>query len=145
MDCEARAAIEVLRNYRHLERRMAEIQERIARCHELATRATSSMAAGAISGTPGRSRVENESVKILDLERQMERTYGELVRKQYAIQAAIDAMPSEAYKRMLELRYLDGKTWEAIMRAMHLSRASSFRMHEAALINFYGHYQSPGE
>lgn len=138
---EAREALEILCNYRHIDRRVAEIYDRIARYRETATRATASMTAGNISGTPGRSRVETEAIKIVDLEHQLDDTIDDLNARRYAIQRAINAMPNEEHKRMLELRYMDGKQWAVIMRRLSISRSTSYRMHWAALREFYECYQ----
>lgn len=141
MTDKARAAVDILRDYRHYDRRIDEIQSRIAMCRDMATRATSSYNAGCASGTSGRSHVETAVTQIVDLERQMQRTIADAVQRRTAVQNAINCLGSEANKRMLELRYMDGRSWQYIMQVMYISRTTSYRIHIQALEEFWDAYQ----
>lgn len=137
----AHKAVLVLRGYRQLDHRSREIVERIARLQASATRATSSFAATRTSGGDDKSRVESAVVMIVDLKDQLCDMLYELTDTRYRIQSAIQNMDSEEQKRILELRYIDGRSWEYINQQMYLTRTTSYRMHIAALESFWAAYK----
>ena len=141
MDKDARDAMFVLKQLWQINHRIDEIYERIARCREMAMRATSTISATNVSGGKGRSKVESAVVTITDLETQLDASIDRLVKNRLEIQNAIESIPQEEDRRILELRYIDHLAWEAVMQKMHISRPQSFRIHARALTEFWQRYK----
>lgn len=139
---EGRQAYDLLRRYRQMNERERELMDRIARCHDAATRATSTITAARASGASERSRLESAEVSAMDLERQLQRTMATEMAKRLRIQAAINAVECIELRRLLELRYIDGKRWEWINAHMHISRTTSQRWHNMALEDFWTAYNA---
>lgn len=136
MTDEAYRAKQVLQEYRQLERRVSEKTERLAALMASATRATSSAEATRVSGTGARSRVEQAVITIIDLESQLDKSIDQKNAQRHAIQNAIDAMKDEREARLLELRYIDGRSWASVMTRMEISETWSRVIHESALAHF---------
>lgn len=136
MTDEAYRAKQVLQEYRQLERRVSEKTERLAALMASATRATSSTEATRVSGTGARSRVEQAVITIIDLESQLDKSIDQKNAQRHAIQNAIDAMKDEREARLLELRYIDGRSWASVMTRMEISETWSRVIHESALAHF---------
>ena len=126
----------VLKEYRQLDKEITEKGERIQHLLDSATRATSSMEAERISGTGEHSRLESAMIRKIDLEKQLDSKIDELRRRNYEIQNAIDAMTDARERRLLCLRYLEGKSWNSVMTRMELTERNSFLIHESALFHF---------
>ena len=99
----------------HIERRTVEIQQRIEAARAGALKATASVNAVNGSGTTTRSKVETGAIEIIDLEKQLAKIYAKLVHNRQRIQEAIEFMEDEREKRLLELRYIDHMSWNAVM------------------------------
>lgn len=125
-----------LQSYRQLDKRISEMRERVAAIAERATRATPSLEAERVSGSGDRSRVEQAVAAKVDLERQLSGMIADLDARRKAIQDAIHAMQDEREKRLLELRYIDGRSWVSVTMRMEISEAYSYVIHESALNHF---------
>lgn len=136
MTDQAYRAKGVLQEFRQLSKRIREKQERVAALMDSATRATPSLEAERVSGTGEHSRLEAAMIRKIDLENQLGRGIEELDRRRFDIQNAIDAMRDEREKRLLELRYIDGRSWASVMTRMEISETWSRVIHESGLEHF---------
>lgn len=100
---------------------------------ELATRATASIHAERVSGTKQRSPMENAIVKLIDLEHEINDDIDRLVDMKREIAVVISKLPSPSHKILLELRYLEGKTWDEIAKDMDYDIRWVYRLHGKAL------------
>ena len=75
-------------------------------------------------------------IRKIDLEKQLDTKIDELRRQNYEIQNAIDAMTDARERRLLSLRYLEGRSWASVMTRMELTERNSFLIHESALFHF---------
>lgn len=133
---EAYKAKKVLKDFVQLDKRIDEKYERIKALLDSATRATPSMEAERVSGTGEKSRLESVMIRKIDLERQLDKSIDKLNAQRFEIQNAIDAMEDSREKRLLELRYIDGRSWASVTTRMEISESMSFAIHEVALIHF---------
>ena len=140
MTDEAYKAKRVLKDYRQLDKRISEMTERIASLMDRATRATASIEAERVSGTGTRSNVESAVVTKLQLEQQLDAMIDDLRARRRAIQDAVDAMTDMREQRLIELRYIDGRSWVSVMMKMEISEPTSRRIHYSALESFYAKY-----
>ncbi len=138
MTDDARMALQVLREYRHIDKRTREIMERIERCRDEAMRATASMTVARTSGSGERSRVETAVVRMVDIQTQLGDALTLSSERRERIQDTINQIEPVELRRLLEMRYIDGSQWERINTQMHISRTTSYRMHIAALEWFWG-------
>ena len=100
---------------------------------DLATRATASIHAERVSGTKQRSPMENAIVKLIDLEYEINSDIDSLVDMKREIAVVISKLSSPSHKILLELRYLEGKTWDEIAKAMDYDLRWVYRLHGKAL------------
>ena len=100
---------------------------------DLATRATASIHAERVSGTKQRSPMENAIVKLIDLEHEINSDIDMLVDMKREIAVVISKLSSPSHKILLELRYLEGKTWDEIAKAMDYDLRWIYRLHGKAL------------
>lgn len=130
-------AKEYLKSIRHLDKQIDAKLEQASRLRARAERMTTTF-----SPTKGFGRMVGGSTadsidKLIDLEREINAMVDELVDEKRAVIAAIQAMPDERYARILELRYLNGYSWDQIAALMpRYERRQIFRLHGLALQNF---------
>ena len=92
-------------------------RERIECLRAMAECSTSTLTATRVSGTPQRSKMESCIAQIDELEREIDVSVGLLGE----IRETIRQVEDHCYRNVLELRYLDGMTWEQIGNRMHYS------------------------
>ena len=131
-----RRAMEMLRQYYHMEKRISEKEERIQHLFDSATRATPSLEAERVSGSSEHSRLEAAISRRSDLEQQFDRIIDDKNALRFDIQDAIDRMKDEREARLLELKYIDGLSWASVDTRMEISEDSSRNIHYYALNHF---------
>lgn len=136
MTDSAYRAKQALQEYRQLEKRVQEKTERLAALMASATRTTASLDGERVSGTGERSRLEAAVITKVELEQQLDKSIDEKNARLHAIQNAIDAMKDEREARLLELRYIDGRSWANVMMRMEIGETWSRVIHESALAHF---------
>jgi len=129
-------AKQALQEYRQLEKRVQEKTERLAALMASATRTTASLDGERVSGTGERSRLEVAVITKVELEQQLDKSIDEKNARLHAIQNAIDAMKDEREARLLELRYIDGRSWVNVMMKMEIGDTWSKTIHASALEHF---------
>lgn len=143
MNEKARAAAAVLKQLTHMRKRADEIDGRIRNYRDEARRTSANLGDGSRKST-ATSRVENYAAKAMDYESQMADALADVAEKCAVIQTTIEKMEREDYKRMLELRFLDGLEWNQIQGKMNISSSTSYRMYEEALTAFCIEYRKLG-
>lgn len=126
----ARAYLEEIGN---ATRRLEDMSYRAQRYRDMACRATGSMEAARTSGTGGRSRIETNVNKCIDLAADIDR-WAAALRAQYETACEmIEGVQEAAGRELLELRYLRGMRWEDIGRRMGYELRQVYRIHGRAL------------
>lgn len=54
----------------------------------------------------------------------------------YALEETIEAMPTNRYKDMLKQHYVDGETWESLIKVMHYSASQIYNFRPLAIKEF---------
>lgn len=126
-------AKDFLRQAYRIEQRIRAKHEQIQHMRELAERATSNTSAERTSGTPQHSKVETCVCAIIDLEADIKQSITELTTKRAQIQQTINTVPNTDYKLLLELRYLNFKSWDEIAEAMNYTYRWTLTLHGRAL------------
>jgi len=97
-----------------IDRKLAQV----SRLKNMATKATGSHQAQRLSGTSRHSPMENCLVEVVDMECEINADIDRLVDLKRELAACILQLEDCSQKRVLELRYLDGLTWEDIAKLM---------------------------
>lgn len=125
-----------LQDYRQLDKRISEMYERIANLMDRATQATASIEAERVSGSGSRSKVESAVITKVELEKQLDSMIDDCRSRRFAIQNAIEAMQDMRERRLLELRYIDGRSWVNVMMKLEVAETWSKTIHASALEHF---------
>ena len=97
-----------------IDRKLAQV----SRLKNMATQATGRFQAERLSGTGRHSPMESCLVEVIDLEYEINADIDRLVDLKCELAACILELEDCSQKRVLELRYLDGLTWEEIAKLM---------------------------
>ena len=81
---------------------------------------------------PG-SAQERTATALFELREQYEETVERLVRKRMRIETAIELVGDPICRRILRMRYIDGRSWKAIIARINASERYVFKMHGVAL------------
>lgn len=129
-------AKEFLEQVRYVDRAIDSKLEQLYKLRNEATKATSLVSDMPRGGSPNLQRLEDTIVKIIDLEREINRDIDWLVDLKTVARESINAMVAPEERLILELRYLCYKTWPEIAEAMSISESTVYRTHGLALVNF---------
>ena len=125
-----------LENIRLAEKRIQHKQELLQYYAEQATRATTTLRFDRVSGGSTQSRVELFALKRAELERELIDERAALDDCRSTVEAAAVLLHDERMRELLELRYLDGLTWEAVAATMQYDRSHVFRLNARLLEAF---------
>ena len=96
--------------------------------------AVSPQVTGIPKGSPGFTSVmEEQAVRILDLELAILKDESDLAAARREIEEAIDAIGNETLSTILQMRYLDYMRWEDIMASLDYCRSYLYELHGRAL------------
>lgn len=77
--------------------------------------------------------MEEQAVRILDLERAIDQDERSLAATRSEIAAAINSINNENLATILQMRYLDYMRWEDIMASLDYCRSYLYELHGRAL------------
>lgn len=129
------------RNY-YLEQRVNSRLRRLSDLRQLAGRVTSSLGREPVSGSADVHKLDGTIAKIVDMEREINEDIDRLVDAKREAMAVIRQVEHPDQQLVLELRYLDFKSWPAIAEEMGLSLRWVQTLHERALAaveNIFSH------
>ena len=124
---------EFFQQLRHIDSQINGKMEQLDRLKALATKVTAAMSeAGARTSGPSRG-MENTIDKIIALQEELNADIDRYVDLKRAANGLIDRIGNEKYRRVLESRYLLGKTWEMIADEMGMTYQGVCHVHGKAL------------
>ena len=121
-----------LQQYKLLDCRISAKCEQLERLRELSTKVSPSSGNGAPGGVS--DRVGAIVAKICDVEEEINKMIDELIDLKSEIERTIAAVPDETYRTLLELRYINGKTFEQIADEMYYTYKWVCVLHGRALV-----------
>lgn len=124
-------AKEYLSQYQKLNVRINAKLEQLERLRELSTKVSPSSGSGAPGGVS--DRVGAIVAKICDEEKKINEMIDRLINLKSEIEHTIAAVPDETYRTLLELRYINGKTFEQIAVEMYYTYQWVCVLHGRAL------------
>lgn len=125
-------AKEYLTQYRTLNVRINAKLEQKQQLFELATSVAPSSDHG--HGGSVSDKVGRTVTKILALEQEINADIDRLVVLRQEIESTIAGVPEERLRLLLELKYINGRTWEDVAELLKLSTVQVWRLHKAALL-----------
>lgn len=120
------------RNY-YLEQRVNSRLRRLSDLRQLAGQVTSSLGREPVSGSADVHKLDGTIAKIVDMEREINEEIDRLVDTKREAMAVIRQVKHPDQQLVLELRYLDFKSWSSIAEEMGLSPRWVQTLHERAL------------
>lgn len=124
---------EYLENAYRINHRISSKFEQIDSYNALATKATSTLSASSGGGTKDIHRMENIIVKIADLKSEIGEQIENLIEMQTTITHMIAELDNPEYQLVLELRYLNMKSWEQISVELGYNSRHARRMRDEAV------------
>lgn len=126
-------AKEYLMQVRFIDRLIDSKLEQAARLKATATKATATLSDMPRSDSPDLQSMETNIIKMIDLEREINRDVDRLVDLKKEAREVINQLDAADQRLILELRYLCFKSWADIMQELCLSETSVYRLHGDAL------------
>ena len=109
---------ELLNQAYHLDLRIESKLQQVESLRSLAAKATTTYAAEPVSGTRDVHKREDIICKIVDLQAEINTDIDQLIDLKRKLRKMIESVPNVSYRTILELRYLNFRTWEEIAVAM---------------------------
>ena len=122
-------AKEYLSQYRTLNARIDAKLAQVQRLRHLAQSPGGQNYCGSFRRTHPRDKVGELTVKIVDLETEIDK----LIDLEWEIKACISKLENENQRTVLEMRYINGFTFETIARKTHYSLRAVYYYHSSGL------------
>ncbi len=117
-----------------LDQRINNKLEQLETLRALATKVTAKLAEVKVSGgSSTKSHMENAVVKIVDLEKEINEDIDRLVDIKAEIMDTISRVDDPIGQIILEMRYVNGKSWDEISSSLNYKDSSIFKIHSRAL------------
>lgn len=123
---------EFLNQYLNAEKEIGIKLDQIARLRELSTKTTQTLTPDRVKGN-SENRLESSVSKIVDIEREIGASIDQLERVRLQVKNAINCIKNENLKRILEMHYINGYSFEQIAVEEHYSYRHTTRLHGIAL------------
>ena len=107
--------------------------ERIQQLRALAERRTTVYGREKVNGGGAADHRMDVVARIVDAERALDAQIDRMIALREEIQATIARVPDERMRVLLELRYLNGRTWEDVADQMNYTTRNIYNLHSAAL------------
>ena len=124
---------EYLREVRSKQRYAQVLCERAQRYRDMAMRATGRVSAVRFGGTSRRSKVEDNVLAMMDVEKELRERMEELMKETRRVEKMISLMTDDRYHAVLQLRYLCGMSWEEVASKLHFSVRWVHKLHGEGL------------
>lgn len=99
----------------------------------LASKVTTTFGEERVQSTKNQSPMEEIIVKLVDLENEVNEDIDQLIKLKAEIVETINKVDDPIYQLVLQIRYIDGKTWEEVAKSIGYDRRTIFRIHGKAL------------
>ena len=130
---EQREKIEYLKQYRIAGAAEQRLREELAMWRSTAEKVTSALSPLPRGRGDGAGHLEKAVEHLAELEEALGAALAERVRLRLAVNTAIQTVPDDRLRYLLERRYVDGCTWEQIALDMDLTYQWTCALHKKAL------------
>ena len=132
-------APDVLLKPRQIRREIERKQMRIETLRRFAEHLTSPLREVRVKSTPDPTRMQALLAEAADEEKQLPLLEAELEQALAAAAIMVSTLPDERLVHLMELRYLEGRSWEEVAAALGYSPSQTFKLHRAAMQQFTIH------
>ena len=132
-------APDVLLKPRQIRREIERKQMRIETLRRFAEHLTSPLREVRVKSTPDPTRMQALLAEAADEEKQLPLLEAELEQALAAAAIMVSTLPDERLVHLMELRYLEGRSWEEVAAEMGYSQSQMFKLHRAAMSQFTIH------
>lgn len=126
-------AKEYMEQARYLDMQINSKIEQVRTLNELATKVTTVYSDMPHSPNKNTGRMEETIAKIIDLENEINRDIDALVDLKQEVKTAVSKIEDEKYRVLLELRYINQKSWEEIANQLGYDLRYTHKIHGRAL------------
>lgn len=126
-------AKEYMEQARYLDMQINSKIEQVRTLNELATKVTTVYSDMPHSPNRNTGRMEETIAKIIDLESEIDRDIDALVGLKQEVKTAISKIEDEKCRVLLELRYINQKSWEEIANQLGYDLRYTHKIHGRAL------------
>ena len=124
---------EVIRRPKDLRKEMERKQTRIDTLRRFAQQLTAPLQEVKVKSSPDPARFQALLAEAADEEQELKKLEEERVQAVTEAVLAFSALPDERMIRIMELRYLEERSWEEIAEEMWISESRMFKLHKAAV------------
>ena len=124
---------EVIRRPKDLRKEMERKQTRIDTLRRFAQQLTAPLREVKVKSSPDPARFQALLAEAADEEQELKKLEEEQVQAVTEAVLAFSALPDERMIRIMELRYLEERSWEEIAEDMWISESRMFKLHKAAV------------
>ena len=110
-------------------------QIRLSTLRSVAYNTAPNLSADVVQRTRDKSPLESIMVKIVDLDREINKCVDAFVDYKAVVWEQLDKLTDEREKQILWLRYAEEKTWNNISTILYLTPRHIMRIHKSALTN----------
>ena len=126
-------APDVLLRPRQIRREIERKQMRMETLRRFAEHLTSPLREVRVKSTPDPTRMQALLAEAADEEKQLPLLEAELEQALAAAAIMVSTLPDERLVHLMELRYLEGRSWEEVAAALGYSPSQTFKLHRAAM------------
>lgn len=127
------SAKKYLSQARWLDRMIDNKVEQQERLRALAEKTTGDVSTERVSGSTRTDSRENVMVKLIDLSHEINADIDGLIDLQKEIMDTISQLEESKLILILEMRYVNGKSWDDVSQALHCDKRWVMRLHRKAL------------
>lgn len=109
------------------------LHEEIERLEELNMRVSPVYGTEVVQTSAVHDRMTARIVKIEKVKEVYEQALSRYLEIWLEAERAVSALPETVYRRVLRLRYIDGRKWRDVAQTAHYSEAQCYRYHDEAL------------
>ena len=124
---------EVIRRPKDLRKEMERKQTRIDTLRRFAQQLTAPLQEVKVKSSPDPARFQALLAEAADEEQELKKLEEERMQAVTEAVLAFSALPDERMIRIMELRYLEERSWEEIAEEMWISESRMFKLHKAAV------------
>ena len=132
-------APDVLLKPLQIRREIERKQMRIETLRRFAEHLTSPLREVRVKSTPDPTRMQALLAEAADEEKQLPLLEAELEQALAAAAIMVSTLPDERLVHLMELRYLEGRSWEETASIIGYSPSQTFKLHRAAMQQFTIH------
>lgn len=109
------------------------LKDKIAKLRDMQTRITSQLGSDVVQGTRSKSKLEDITVNLVTLEEELEAEKAKLPSYRFQAQLIINSIPDDKQRKMLEDKYVNGKSWNQIAAENHMTKRNVYMIKRKAL------------